>query len=164
MKNKVNQFIESFNGYLTYRYKDLYSETEYLITEIVNKNYKTIKDLLFKFNFPERGRHKSFVPYDKILQNNVNPNWISFAEYPNYNMCYVLDNDSNEIFLVDLDTNEIDMYCAPNESIFFEIFSILFKAHSEPRDQTKMIKLHASALEILNDSKFEKFASYIFGV
>lgn len=164
MTNNVKQFIDSFNFYLHEKYNGEYPKDEYVITENDKIEYKGIKGLLEKFNFPERGYHESFVPYEDILQNNINPNWVAFGEYPGYNLCYVLDSESNEIILVDLDFNTVYMSCAPDEITFFKVFSILFHADVQPRNQKKIEDAHSEALKILGNGKYITFANHIFGV
>ena len=171
----IKKFIETYNRYITnknVRFKDLNYEYGIITkAEEVEDVDNLLEELVLNYIYPEASCLPAFVPFDQeILQNSIYEHWLSFAEYKNYNWFYVWDTSTDQVVLVDTDTNEVDHYCGKNFICFIEAMQLVldlkavYFLEENSVSEEYLREILSQCIEIAGGEKYGSFYKFILGV
>lgn len=158
-------FVKNYNKYIGNLSKNLGFKYE-PIEE--NLYVKSIHDL-FEIDFPINVNFDPFTILDEPLTNDLNKDWVAFAEYLGYEWYYALDKKTGKIILIDLDSNDLDLYCAENFNSFILAMSLVLEFEAlamskQEKNRDKIIKsFFEKCVETAGGNVYKDFYCQILG-
>lgn len=169
----IDKFIETYNDNIK-SYNLEYNCNFNLIlkkSNLVLIYYSNLLEYLFFFYTFNNSNLCSFLYFfDNILENNINKNWLAFAEYSDYGFYYVFNKETNEVSCVFKENNIEEFYCAKDLTSFFLLMTkyikveIFLRSEKKPQDQNYFRKIYEECLEIAGGKRYSEFLKYLIGI